>query len=128
MERRRSLQGCASVTGIGLHTGCHATLTLRPGAPTQGVVFRRVDLPGQPEVPALVEFVAAVERRTALARGAARVETVEHVLAAVHAAGVDDITIDVDGPEAPLADGSATPFVEALAAAGPTSTPGPGAT
>jgi UDP-3-O-[3-hydroxymyristoyl] N-acetylglucosamine deacetylase/3-hydroxyacyl-[acyl-carrier-protein] dehydratase len=105
---------------VGLHTGCATRLTFRPAPGGHGVIFRRVDLPGAPEVPALAEWVAAVERRTVLERGPARVETVEHVMAAVHALGIDDLIIEVEGPEAPLADGSAAPFVAALHAAGRT--------
>jgi UDP-3-O-[3-hydroxymyristoyl] N-acetylglucosamine deacetylase/3-hydroxyacyl-[acyl-carrier-protein] dehydratase len=106
------------VRGIGLHTGSDAALTFRPAPAGRGVVFRRVDLPGAPEIPALVEFVSAVERRTTLSRGGASVETVEHVLAAVSAHGIDDVTIDLAGPEAPIADGSAAPYFDALRDAG----------
>ncbi len=115
---RRSIAGSVEVTGTGIHTGATTTLTFRPAPAGFGVVFRRTDLTGQPQVRAVAENVSSVERRTALAAGEATVTTVEHVLAAVAAHGVDDLLIDVDGPEPPNGDGSARPFFEALARAG----------
>src|SRR5574341_1534396 len=115
---RRSIARTAEVSGVGLHTGASATLTFRPAAAGEGIVFRRTDLSGQPRIPAVAANISDVERRTALAAGEASVTTVEHVLAAVAAHGLDDVLIDLDGPEPPNGDGSAQPFFQALAGAG----------
>jgi len=106
------------VQGAGIHTGAKTTVTFRPGSPGEGIVVRRSDLPGQPRIPALAANVSGVERCTALAAGEASVSTVEHVLAAVAGHGLDDLLIDVDGPEPPNGDGSAQPFFQVLAGAG----------
>ncbi|GBD33385.1 UDP-3-O-acyl-N-acetylglucosamine deacetylase [bacterium HR33] len=118
-QARRSIAKTASVSGTGIHTGARVTLTFRPGDPGQGVVFRRTDLEGRPEVPAKVEYLEAADRRTVLAKGDARISTVEHVLAAVYALQIDDVTIELDGPEPPILDGSAEPYYRALLSAEP---------
>ena len=104
--------------GIGLHLGVECRITFQPAARKQGIVFRRTDCPGSPPIRAHVSEVSASERRTQLGKGAHAVHTVEHVLAAVTAMGIDDVTIDMDGPEPPILDGSAAPFFTALADAG----------
>lgn len=116
----------AELAGRGLHTGAAARLVAWPGAPGAGIVFHRTDLGAGATIPARLEQVAATERRTVLARGEARVETVEHLLAAVLAAGIDDLRIELDAPEVPIVDGSFAPFVELLAGAGRASLPGSG--
>jgi UDP-3-O-[3-hydroxymyristoyl] N-acetylglucosamine deacetylase/3-hydroxyacyl-[acyl-carrier-protein] dehydratase len=93
-------------------------VTLRPAAAGQGISFRRTDRPGSPRLPAISSSVGALERRTALGTGDSAVTTVEHVLAAVAAHQIDDLAIDVDGPEPPILDGSAGPWFHALAEAG----------
>ncbi len=115
---RRSVARPAEVKGTGIHTGAKTTVTFRPAPAGEGLAFRRTDLPGQPRIPALAARVSSVERCTALASGDAAVSTVEHVLAAVAAHGLDDVLIDLDGPEPPNGDGSAQPFFQALAGAG----------
>src|SRR5207244_98987 len=95
-----------------------------PAPPGQGIVFRRVDLAGKPEVPALLSEVEAVERRTAIGKGESTIQTVEHLLAAVAAHEIDDLTVEVSGPEPPILDGSFQPYFEALERAGPTETDG----
>lgn len=107
-----------NVEGIGLHLGERCRLTFKPAPANQGIVFVRTDLRGSPPIPALVDQVSASERRTQLGVEPASVHTVEHVLAAVSALGIDDLTIAMDGPEPPILDGSARPFFEALSAAG----------
>ena len=116
-RNRRSIQSSASVRGVGLHTGREASLTFRPAVAGSGILFRRVDMPQQPEIPAHVRFVCATERRTVLGAGDTTIETVEHVLAAVAGLEVDDLCIEVDGPEVPILDGSADPFFSALESA-----------
>ncbi|MCH6547668.1 MAG: UDP-3-O-[3-hydroxymyristoyl] N-acetylglucosamine deacetylase [Gemmatimonadetes bacterium] len=115
---RRSIRSSASVRGVGLHTGRDVSLTFRPAVAGSGILFRRVDMPQQPEIPAHVRFVCTTERRTVLGAGDATIETVEHVLAAVAGLEVDDLYIEVDGPEVPILDGSAKPFFSALESAG----------
>jgi UDP-3-O-[3-hydroxymyristoyl] N-acetylglucosamine deacetylase/3-hydroxyacyl-[acyl-carrier-protein] dehydratase len=121
---RRSIARPAKVEGTGIHTGARTSVTFRPGSPGDGIVLRRTDLPGQPRIPALAANVSGVERCTALASGDASVRTVEHLLAAVAAQRLDDLLIDLDGPEPPNGDGSAQPFCQALAGAGLTELPG----
>ncbi len=105
------------MVGIGLHLGRDCDLTFRPAQPGTGIVFRRVDVVGTPVIPARVEQVTATDRRTQLGRGEAAVHTVEHVLSAVAALELDDLVIDMTGPEPPILDGSAAPYYDALTGA-----------
>ena len=102
------------MNGVGLHTGVLTTLTFKPAPIDYGIRFRRIDLPGQPEIPALVDHVVEVARGTTLQIGEARVHTVEHVLAALVGLQIDNITIELDNIEPPIRDGSAKPYVDAL--------------
>jgi UDP-3-O-acyl N-acetylglucosamine deacetylase len=122
---RRTIARAVDLRGIGLHTGATASLTLEPAPAGQGIVFERRDLSGRRRIPARLESVAAMERRTALRNGAHRVDTVEHLLAALYAIGVDDATIAVEGPEVPILDGSFAPFVALAESAGLRGQPGP---
>ena len=117
-ERRRTVAASATLEGIGLHLGQRCRLTFQRGAAGRGIVFRRVDLAGAPEVPARVEEAVQVERRTQIGQGERALHTVEHVLAAVAAREIDDLLIEMDAPEPPVLDGSARPFLEALERAG----------
>src|SRR5438034_1086070 len=116
---RRSITRKSAVRGTGLHTGAATEATFLPAPAGQGIVFRRTDLPGKPEVPARLTEVEAVERRTAIGHGAATIHTVEHLLAAVAAHVIDDLTIELTGPEPPILDGSVKPYFDALAQAEP---------
>ena len=112
------------VSGIGLHTGASVSAVCR-GAPSgQGIVFRRIDLPGAPVIPARLSEVQSTERRTVLGQGETVVQTVEHLLAAAAALQIDDLTIELDGPEPPIGDGSFAPYLTALEQAGITEQPG----
>jgi len=113
---QRTVVKRVSCTGVGLHSGKPATLTLAPAAPDAGVSFVRMDL--GVEIPARNELVCDTTLSTNLALGAARVHTVEHVLAALHGMGVDNCRVEVDGPEIPILDGSAAPFVALVQEAG----------
>ena len=108
----------ATLEGVGLHTGRPARMTFRPADANAGVRFRRVDLEGKPELQARLENVASTDRGTTLAVGDVRLHTIEHVLAAVSALGIDNLLIEIDGPEVPIMDGSFQPFLEALEQAG----------
>lgn len=117
--RRRTLAQAISCRGVGLHTGLPLQLTLEPGAPGSGLLFHRTDLGAT--IPALHDHVVDTRLCTALGlpgRPEARVGTVEHVLAALAAAGIDDARVAVDGPEIPILDGSAEPFLFLIACAG----------
>ncbi len=94
------------------------TLSFLPATAGTGIVFQRIDLNNASPIPARVDQVTASERRTQLGRGENTVHTVEHVLAAVSASGIDDLVINMDGPEPPIGDGSAGPFFAALKGAG----------
>lgn len=115
---RRTIDRDAALSGAGLHTGSKVTVTFRPAPSGRRVVFRRTDLKGTPEIAARLEEVEATDRRTVLGQGEQAVHTVEHVLAAVGALGIDDLYIDLDGPEPPILDGSFRPWLEALQGAG----------
>jgi UDP-3-O-[3-hydroxymyristoyl] N-acetylglucosamine deacetylase/3-hydroxyacyl-[acyl-carrier-protein] dehydratase len=115
---RRTIRSAVSISGTGLHTGVDVTVRCLPAESGSGIVFRRVDLPGHPAFPARVEEVEATERRTAIGRGGHTVQTVEHLLAAAGALGLDDLTVEVDGPEAPILDGSFMPYLDLLESAG----------
>ena len=117
-ERRHTIRESITLEGIGLHLGLPCRLTFRPAPSGHGVAFRRADRPGDPAVPASVEMAVQSERRTQLGDGPGGLHTVEHVLAAVAGAEVDDLVIELDAPEPPILDGSAQPFLEALRSAG----------
>jgi UDP-3-O-[3-hydroxymyristoyl] N-acetylglucosamine deacetylase len=113
---QRTVAKRVSCTGVGLHSGRPATLTLAPAAADSGVTFVRMDL--GVEIPARNEYVSDTTLSTNLALGKARVHTVEHVMAALHGMGVDNCRVEVDGPEIPILDGSAAPFVCLIQEAG----------
>lgn len=116
--KQHTLQQAVSLTGAGLHTGAPATITFLPAPENHGYIFQRVDLPGQPLIPADLDHVADTTRSTTLAEGEATVQTVEHVLGALAGMQIDNVLIQIDGPETPVFDGSALPYVEAFRRAG----------
>lgn len=116
--QRRTIAREAVVEGIGLHLGQPCRLVFRPAPSGSGIVFQRTDVPDAAPIPARVAVAVEAERRTQLGTGEAALHTVEHVLAAVGGLEIDDLLIEMDGPEPPIMDGSAAPFVEALRAAG----------
>ena len=117
-DRRRTVARRSEVEGVGIHLGRACRLAFLPAGPGAGIAFRRVDRPGTPRIPAVVDRAVLSERRTQLGKGDDALHTVEHVLAAVAGSGIDDVTIEMDASEPPIGDGSAGPFVDALAAAG----------
>jgi UDP-3-O-[3-hydroxymyristoyl] N-acetylglucosamine deacetylase len=116
MAYRRTLRREVGCTGIGLHSGRPVRLVLKPARPQHGIVFRRADV--HVDVPARLEYLARLDHATTLSRDGISVETVEHLLSALLALGVDDVLIEVDGPEVPILDGSAAPFVILIHEAG----------
>jgi len=117
-ESQHTIASAITFEGKGLYTGKFAHMTLQPAEADTGIVFRRVDLEARPEVRALAELVSSTQRSTILSENEASVTTVEHLLSALMASGVDNALIDIDGPEVPILDGTAWPFFEALQAAG----------
>jgi UDP-3-O-[3-hydroxymyristoyl] N-acetylglucosamine deacetylase len=110
MTSQRTLRRTVYCAGIGLHSGHKVTLTLKPAPADTGIVFRRTDLGGL-EIPAHVSHVAGISYATVLARGNAKVETVEHLLSALVSQGIDNAYIELNQSEVPIMDGSAAPFV-----------------
>jgi UDP-3-O-[3-hydroxymyristoyl] N-acetylglucosamine deacetylase/3-hydroxyacyl-[acyl-carrier-protein] dehydratase len=121
---RRTVARDASISGVGLHLGVACRLTVKPAPSGAGIVFRRIDLPGAPVIPARVERAVLTERRTQLGMDPVSVHTVEHVLAAIAGLELDDLIVELDAPEPPIGDGSAGPFVELLRQAGIAQQPG----
>lgn len=118
MLRQRTLKALVSATGVGLHTGKKVRMSLRPAQPDTGIVFRRLDLPGAPEIAARAELVGETRLCSCLVRDDLRVYTIEHLMSALSGLGVDNAYVDLDGPEVPIMDGSAAPFVLLLQQAG----------
>ncbi|ROR01784.1 UDP-3-O-[3-hydroxymyristoyl] N-acetylglucosamine deacetylase [Desulfosoma caldarium] len=104
--------------GTGLHSGAHVHVRLRPAPPDHGVVFYRVDVPGTPAVPARYDHVVDTSLATVIGKDGVSVSTVEHFMAAVRVAGLDNLRVEIDGVEMPVLDGSAKPFLEILQNAG----------
>lgn len=104
--------------GLGLHSGMPVTMTMHPAAPWAGIIFKRSDLPGGPEVPAQSRYITNTLRATTLEKGEAKVFTVEHVLSALYALQIDNCVIEMDSPEPPVGDGSAKTFCDMVEEAG----------
>lgn len=118
MLKQRTLKKKVSATGVGLHNGQKVTLTLLPSAIDTGIVFRRTDLPGMPEIKATPDAVSDTRMCSALEKNGARIATVEHVMSALAGLGVDNVVIEVDASEIPIMDGSSGPFIFLLQSAG----------
>lgn len=119
MIRQRTLKSIVQMTGVGLHSGRKVTLTLRPAAANTGVIYRRTDLNPPVDFPADPESVRDTMLCTALVNDeVVRISTVEHLNAALAGMGIDNVVIEVDAPEIPIMDGSASPFVYLLQSAG----------
>ena len=119
MIRQRTLKSIVQMTGVGLHSGRKVTLTLRPAASNTGVIYRRTDLNPPVDFPADPESVRDTMLCTALVNDdGVRISTVEHLNAALAGMGIDNVVIEVDAPEIPIMDGSASPFIYLLQSAG----------
>jgi UDP-3-O-[3-hydroxymyristoyl] N-acetylglucosamine deacetylase / 3-hydroxyacyl-[acyl-carrier-protein] dehydratase len=116
--QQQTLNRPASYSGVGLHSGNRVTMTLLPAAANSGIRFRRVDLEGKPEIEARIENVAETNRSTTLAKGNTRVHTVEHVLATFAGYGIDNVIVELDANEPPIADGSAREYCKLVQSAG----------
>ena len=117
-EKQRTLKGEVSLSGVGLHTGEKVNLTIKPAKENHGYKFQRIDIEDQPIINADADLVVATDRGTTLEKNGVHVYTTEHVLAALYGMQVDNALIEIDGPEIPIMDGSALPFVLAIEEAG----------
>jgi UDP-3-O-[3-hydroxymyristoyl] N-acetylglucosamine deacetylase len=118
MLKQRTLRTAIRTTGVGLHTGARVELNLRPAAPDTGIVFHRVDLASPVSIPALAANVGDTRLSSTLRHDGASISTVEHLMSALAGLGIDNLHVDVAGPELPIMDGSASPFVFLLQSAG----------
>jgi UDP-3-O-[3-hydroxymyristoyl] N-acetylglucosamine deacetylase len=118
MLRQRTLKAVTRTTGVGLHTGARVELVLRPAAADTGIVFHRVDLPQPVTIAAHAVNVGDTRLSSTLRHGGVGISTVEHLMSALAGLGVDNLHVDVAGPEIPIMDGSAFPFVYLLQSAG----------
>ena len=117
--KQRTILREVSIKGKSLHTGEEVNLTLKPGLESTGVIFRRIDLLGKPEIQPLIDLVDDLVRSTTIADGHAKVHTIEHVLSALSGCGVDNVVIEMDASEPPILDGSAKHFVNLIQQAEP---------
>lgn len=117
-RRQHTLRTPVETTGIGLHSGTETRVRIAPAPPHSGIEFVRIDLEDAPSVPAFIDHQSPKDRRTRLVRDRVEVETVEHFLAAAKALGVDNLRVEMSGPEFPGLDGSSMPFVELLESGG----------
>src|SRR5437762_9238823 len=119
-ELQHTVGKTAGFTGTALHTGEKVTLKLHPAPVDHGIKFRRKDLQDEPTIDAKIDNLKTVERATTIGEGPVRVHTVEHVLAALWAMGVDNTVVEMDANEPPIGDGSAQPYVDLIRKAGVT--------
>jgi len=117
MHLQKTLKRESGCVGIGLHSGRKVKLTLRPAPADTGIVFKRLDR-GDCEIPATSDHIARLNHATCLSKDSVRIETVEHLLAALAALGVDNAIVELDAPEVPIMDGSAAPFIYLIHEAG----------
>jgi UDP-3-O-[3-hydroxymyristoyl] N-acetylglucosamine deacetylase/3-hydroxyacyl-[acyl-carrier-protein] dehydratase len=111
---QHTIQAPVKISGVGIHTGHLINLTCLPAAPNHGIQFQRIDLSNQPTIAALADYVVDTTRSTTLGNDEMRIGTIEHLLAALVGLEIDNMLIQLDGPEVPMLDGSAAPFVQAL--------------
>ncbi len=112
--KQRTLARAVSVTGTGLHSGAPVQLTFKPAPANHGLVFKRTDLHGHPEIKPRIDLVGDLVRNTTLQDGHAKINLVEHVLSALHGCGIDNVLIEMNAAEPPIMDGSARPFVNLI--------------
>lgn len=118
MKNQKTIQQSVSIGGIGLHSGKRVTLTLHPAKANTGIRFQRTDLPDAVEIPANVRNVSSTTLATTLSSGSVKISTVEHLMSALWAMGIDNVLCAVDGEELPILDGSAAPFAQLIRKAG----------
>ena len=114
MINQSTIKRALTISGIGLHTGRLITMTLRPAEADNGIIFHRIDGERRVSIPAISTNVVDTRLATVIGKDGVSVSTIEHLMAALSACGVDNLHIDIDGPEVPVMDGSAAPFVALL--------------
>lgn len=112
--KQQTIRKAVTISGVGLHTGVQTTMTFLPAKPNHGIKFQRIDLPGSPIIDADCDNVVDVSRGTTIEQSGARVSTIEHTLAALVGLEIDNVMIQLDGPECPIMDGSSIQFIDAL--------------
>ena len=112
--KQRTLARAVSIQGNGLHTGSPVTLTLKPAPVAHGIVFKRMDLSGQPEIKPRIDLIGDLVRNTTVQDGHTKIHLVEHVLSALSGCGIDNVLVEIDSAEPPIMDGSAKPFVNLI--------------
>ncbi len=117
-DKQHTLASQINVSGTGLHTGAMVDMTLKPALPGFGFQFQRLDLPGQPVIKADCDLVSDTARGTTLQQMEVKVNTIEHLLAALVGMRVDNVLIEINGPEIPIMDGSSQPFIDLIEEAG----------
>jgi UDP-3-O-[3-hydroxymyristoyl] N-acetylglucosamine deacetylase / 3-hydroxyacyl-[acyl-carrier-protein] dehydratase len=125
LEQQHTLGKTASLSGTSLHTGDKVTLKLHPASADHGIKFKRADLQDEPTIDAKIDNLKTVERSTTIGEGSVRVHTVEHVLSALSAMGVDNAVVEMNANEPPIGDGSAQPYVDLIKKAGVTAQEAP---
>jgi len=118
-NKQHTISKSVTLSGVGLHTGVLTNMTFLPAASNHGIKFQRIDLPGQPIADADVDYVVDTSRGTTIEHNGARINTVEHVMASLVGLEIDNVLIQLDGPEPPIMDGSSIKFVEAIKDAEP---------
>lgn len=118
MILQRTIKNPAEITGVGLHSGAEIRLRLRPASADTGIIFHRREGDRVVAIKAIADNVIDTRLATVLGRNDLSVSTVEHFLAALSACGIDNLHVDIDGPEVPILDGSASPFVKLIEEAG----------
>ncbi|MFR9503285.1 MAG: bifunctional UDP-3-O-[3-hydroxymyristoyl] N-acetylglucosamine deacetylase/3-hydroxyacyl-ACP dehydratase [Rikenellaceae bacterium] len=113
-SKQQTLKGSISFAGKGLHTGAIVEMNVHPAEADCGIIFRRVDIEGAPEIPALCDYVVDTSRGTTIEKGGNRVSTIEHILSALWTLGVDNAFVDINGPETPIMDGSSREYAAAI--------------
>src|SRR6476469_11172319 len=117
-DKQRTIKQAVSLSGAGLHTGAPVTLTFNPAPENHWYKFQRMDVEGQPTIDADCDLVVDTSRGTTLEQNGARIHTTEHVLAALVGMEIDNVLMEMDGPEMPIMDGSSLPFIKKLQEAG----------
>ena len=113
-----TIKAPVTISGVGLHTGENVNLTFRPAPENHGYKFQRIDYPDRPIIEADADLVVDISRGTTIGKNGCTVSTIEHTLAALAGLEIDNVLIELDGPETPIMDGSSMPFIEALLGVG----------
>ena len=114
MILQRTLKNVTSISGIGLHSGTQITLKMRPATANTGIIFHRTDSTHTVSIKACADNVVDTRMATVIGRDGVNVSTIEHFMAALAACGIDNLHVDIDGPEVPVLDGSAAPFIKLI--------------